>query len=123
MRRPGAGCTGLRPIPEDQLQDHASFIVHSADRPHPVAGRKVNGFGLYDMLGNVWEWVSDRYAPQTYRTGTRIDPQGPASGRARVRRGGSYHYPEHLVGTAYRSADTPSTRYSVLGFRLVAKPR
>lgn len=120
-----AGSKGIRPFEQDALNDYAWSLQNSGDRPHPVATRKPNVWGLYDTYGNAWEWVADRYAADTYRLDARqglvIDPQGPVDGAKRVRRGGSYHCPPHLVRSAYRAADTPDTRYSVLGFRLVAE--
>jgi formylglycine-generating enzyme required for sulfatase activity len=118
-----AGSSGLRPIPLDELEENAWFINNSGDLPHPVATRKPNAFGLYDMLGNVWEWVADWYAPDTYARPAGSDPAGPAEGFAKVRRGGSYHCQSHLVRPAYRAANTPETAWSVLGLRLVAEPR
>ena len=117
------GVNELRPVELEQLEDHAWFINNSKDIPQPVASRKPNRFGVHDMLGNVWEWVDDWYAADTYTSDGRTDPTGPAEGRSKVRRGGSYHCPLHLVRPGYRSANPPATRYEVLGFRVIAEPR
>lgn len=118
-----AGSTGLRPVSLETLENSAWFINNSADKPQPVATRAANAFGLYDTLGNVWEWVSDWYAPDTYTRDVRSDPRGPENGISKVRRGGSYHCPVHLLRPAYRAASKPSVSYSVQGFRLVLEPR
>jgi len=117
------GVNELRPVAIDDLEDYAWFINNSKDIPQPVATRKPNRFGVYDMLGNVWEWVDDWYAPDTYTKEKRTDPTGPSNGRSKVRRGGSYHCPLHLIRPGYRSANPPGTRYEVLGFRVIAEPR
>ena len=118
-----AGSTATRPVPVEQLAEYAWFIENSGDVPQPVASRKPNAFGLYDMLGNVWEWVNDRYHPDTYTKATRTDPMGPAQGGSRVRRGGSYHCPLFQTRPGYRSANTPDTAYSVIGLRVVGEER
>jgi formylglycine-generating enzyme required for sulfatase activity len=117
-----AGSEGLRPFPVEELERHAWLIDNSGDEPQPVGTRAANGFGVHDMLGNAWEWTADWYDPRTYAEASRVDPRGPDSGIARVRRGGSYHCPAHLVRPGYRAADDPGKRYSVLGFRLVREP-
>lgn len=114
-----AGTSGLRPFPDEQLADHAWFLGNSGDVPQPVATRQANAWGLYDMLGNAWEWVADRYAEGAYTVLPVIDPVNVQTGDKRVRRGGSYHCEPHLVRPGYRAADAPDTRYSVLGFRVL----
>lgn len=117
------GVNALRPVELEELEDHAWFINNSKDVPQPVATRKPNRFGVYDMMGNVWEWVDDWYAADTYTKEKRTDPTGPANGRSKVRRGGSYHCPLHLTRPGYRSANPPGTSYEVLGFRVIAEAR
>lgn len=118
-----AGSPRLRPITLAELEDHAWFIDNSGDMPHPVATRQANAFGVYDMLGNVWEWVEDWYGASTYTSDARIDPEGPKKGRSRVRRGGSYHCPLYMVRPGYRSANEPGTNYDVFGLRVIAELR
>ena len=118
-----AGSTGLRPMPVEQLEEYAWFINNSGDKPQVVATRKPNAFGVYDMLGNVWEWVDDWYGVDRYAQAPAIDPAGPAGGFAKVRRGGSYHCPLHLLRPGYRAANKPNVVYEVNGFRVIAEPR
>ena len=118
-----AGSEELRPVPVEALEDYAWFINNSGDVQQAVASRKANAFGVYDMLGNVWEWVDDWYAPDTYSKSSRTNPAGPQQGFSKVRRGGSYHCPVHLVRPGYRAANKPEVAYEVTGFRVIAKEK
>ena len=84
---------------------------------HPVGQKQANGFGVYDMSGNVWQWVQDWYGSD-YPTGGN-NPQGPPSGSMRVNRGGGWSCTPTLVRAAYRYVNLPGGRNSNLGFRLV----
>ncbi len=81
-----------------------------------VGRKQANSWGLYDMLGNVWEWCRD--GMREYPSGTEIDPQGPLdTGTERVIRGGSWSYDARDVRAADRSQDHPGSRRVNLGFR------
>jgi len=114
-----SGSTALRPFEAEQLGEHAWVLANSGDVPHPVGQRKANDYGVHDMFGNAWEWVNDWYQHDAYQHHVANNPAGPLQGKLKVRRGGSYHCASHLVRSAYRAADKPSQRYSVLGFRLI----
>ena len=114
-----AGSNDLRPMPVEQLGDYAWMLKNSGDVQHPVATRKPNAFGLYDMLGNAWEWVDDRF--ENYTPSRKVDPIGPKNGKRPIRRGGSYHCPLYEMRPAFRSHDPhPDIKYTVTGFRVVA---
>jgi len=87
----------------------------------PVGTYPPNAFGLYEMTGNVWEWCSDWFATDTYRSTPRESPTGPSSGSAHVMRGGSYLCHESYCWryrVDARSANTPDSSTANLGFRV-----
>jgi formylglycine-generating enzyme required for sulfatase activity len=85
----------------------------------PVGSFAPNAFGLHDMIGNAWEWVSDWHDDRYYAVSPKNDPAGPAAGEVRVRRGGSWHTWPLYARCAFRNWNTPETRYTLLGMRLL----
>ena len=108
-----AGETGERYGPLDEVAWHGG---NSDQMTHPVGEKRANAFGLHDTLGNVWEWVEDRYGQ--YAGGQAVDPGGPVSGQFRVSRGGSWYSESVFCRLANRYATPPSRRGHNIGFRL-----
>jgi len=98
---------------------YAWYDENSDSRTHPVGQKKPNGWGLYDMIGNVSEWCSDYYSP--YSSDSQFDPQGASSGEYCVYRGGSWHSSTSHLRSAYRGSRKPSLRLNRHGFRCVAR--
>lgn len=115
-----AGSTGKYSFGDDAdaLGRYAWFRGNSGEKTHPVAQLKPNAWGLYDMHGNVWEWVQDWYDGSYYRSSPSTDPSGPSSGSTRVFRGGSWNLVAVNARAAYRFNGRPDFRNVNLGFRL-----
>lgn len=88
----------------------------------PVGSFPANGYGLYDMTGNVWEWVADWFDANYYAQSPKVDPRGAKAGSQRVLRGGSYLCATNFCANyrvSGRSSATPDSSLSNAGFRTV----
>ena len=101
---------------------HANFGHEAATGYAAVA--KVGSFekgqspyGIYELAGNVWEWVADRYDEHYYQHSPEHNPRGPTTGPLRVVRGGAWNSSPTIIPAANRSANVPSARRSDVGFR------
>jgi len=117
-----AKSTTLYPFGDDasKLGEHAWSDGNSERKTHPVGQKLPNAWGLYDMLGNVWEWCADGYDEKYYASSPSADPPGAPEASHRVIRGGSWFYYPWDCRLAYRSWRMPEYRNDYLGFRLAA---
>jgi formylglycine-generating enzyme required for sulfatase activity len=122
-----SGSSMLYPFGDDasEIGEHilawsAWYGSNSQDTTHPVGQKRPNSWGLYDMLGNVWEWCQDAYDAAYYTNSPPGDPPGPAAGSRRVIRGGSWVNDARFCRPASRDRSTPEGRDNHLGFRVAA---
>ena len=104
---------------DNLLGNIASYNPNSSLGPIPVAGKAANAFGLYDMLGSVWEWCNDWHG--SYATGNVTDPVGPSTGLDHVRRGGSWLDFSNYCRSSTRDLVYPIQR-GTFGFRVARTP-
>jgi formylglycine-generating enzyme required for sulfatase activity len=97
--------------------DVQSVAWYDDGSTHPVGQKQANAFGLYDMSGNVWEWVEDGWH-KNYEGAPSDGTAWQGNDSRHVIRGGSWHFDQWIIDAADRNWNVPSFRYSTLGFRL-----
>ena len=107
--------------PDPALDAIAWYCVNAGSETHPVAGKAANGWGLFDMAGNVREWVWDTYDETSHNSGARVDPVGDGGGLYTVVRGGGYGDGTRPGRAADRIKLLTHGVYREVGFRLVRR--
>jgi formylglycine-generating enzyme required for sulfatase activity len=113
-----AGSTSVR---YGSLDEIAWYRNNSGKRTHEVGRKQPNAFGLYDMLGNVWQRTADWYAERAYERGEARDPVGPPSGSVRTARGGSWGDIPGDVRVSERGGLGSDARWATYGLRCVGE--
>jgi len=90
---------------------------------HAVGTKRPNAFGLYDVLGNVWQWVNDWYDLDYYQHSPSQDPQGPSRGLQRALRGGTWQDWPGELRVSYRNGNDPTNGIIFGGFRCVGQEK
>lgn len=115
---------GAEDVPSTEIDDHAWHLENSGGRPHVIAGKKANAWGLYGLLGNVSEWCLDWFV-ESLPTGEVSDPTGPAAGELRVVRGGNFNSLPQQCTPTQRTGVNPEPlkgQGDKIGFRVVLAP-
>jgi len=105
----------------ENIEDCAWYNQNAGNQTHPVGQLQSNILGIYDMSGNVWEWVWDRYAG--FPDSIQVNPRGPETGDYRILRGGSWYYNSWDCRTANRMRYFPSDWLISNGFRICRNSR
>ena len=107
---------GYKYAGSNDIGEVAWYNGNASRKTHPIATKNPNELGLYDMTGNVWEWMQDWYA--SYSGDAQTNPIGPVSGSSRLNRGGGWKDVVKSCRVSNRGDNPPSTRYNLIGLRL-----
>ncbi|HIJ84077.1 MAG: serine/threonine protein kinase [Magnetococcales bacterium] len=116
-----AGTQTVFPFPggKDELEKHAWIKSNSEEKTHPVGSKLPNPWGLFDMMGNVWEWTADGYDANHYHSSAEKNPKGPDSGDLKSLRGGCWRSQTRECRCANRMSISGKHVSNMVGFRLV----
>jgi iron(II)-dependent oxidoreductase len=105
--------------PDGKWDPYGARIRDNFNNPQRVGQKRPNAWGLYDMLGNVEEWVADWYDPKYFSNSPERNPQGPPTGTRAVTRGGNWRNTVREARLSFRTDNDPNQSLNAVGFRCV----